>query len=202
MKRILGPALAGMLLVGCAATGPVWKATSSTDEFTDVNTRMVTVGEYAGGSLIVTKSLNYYPFVGIENGSPYVGIRSGGRYKIPTGTVQLRIDSNPAWTITPEETPVSLVPSLPTMQLNGIGQAVDMADLQKQALATATKMMSPYTVATGDKAKSILREMVRGKVLKYRTVGMNQAASTTGEVTLDVSFVQAIKSIGIDPAKL
>lgn len=199
MKKVLVQVVAGLLLVGCAATGPVWKPVSNFDEFTDVSTKMVTVGEYAGGRLVVTQSLKYYPFVGIQNGELFVGIRSGGRFRVPTGTVQIRIDANPAWTIAPDETPVALAPSLPTIQMDGMPQSVDMASLQKQALSNATKMMSPYTAATGDKAKSIIRQMLNGKIIKYRTVGMNQAASTTGEVKLDASFVEALKSVGINP---
>ncbi len=202
MKKILVQVVAGLLLVGCAATGPVWKPVSNVDEFTDVSTMMVTVGEYAGGSFVVTQSLKYYPFVGTQNGKLFVGVRSGGRFRVPTGTVQVRIDANPAWTITPDETPVALVPSVPTMQMEGMPQSVDMASLQKQAMANVTKMMSPYTAATGDKAKRIIRQMLNGKVIKYRTVGMNQAASTTGEVKLDASFIEALKSIGVDPKSL
>ena len=202
MKKILVQVVAGLLLVGCAATGPVWKPVSNVDEFTDVSTKMVTVGEYAGGSLVVTQSLKYYPFVAIQNGELFVGVRSGGRFRVPTGTVQIRIDANPAWTITPDETPVALVPSVPTMQMEGMPQSVDMAGLQKLAMANVTKMMSPYTAATGDKAKSIIRQMLTGKVIKYRTIGMNQAASTTGEVKLDASFAAALKSVGIDPESI
>lgn len=202
MNKMLVQVVAGLLLVGCATMGPLWKPVSNVDEFTDVSTKMVTVGEYAGGSLVVTQSLKYYPFVGIQNGELFVGVRSGGRFRVPTGTVQIRIDANPAWTITPDETPVALAPSVPTMQMEVMPQSVDMVSLQKQAMANVTKMMSPYTAATGDKAKNIIREMLNGKVVKYRTVGMNQAASTTGEVNLDTSFVEAIKSIGIDPESM
>ncbi|MNP83382.1 hypothetical protein D3C76_1823110 [compost metagenome] len=64
------------------------------------------------------------------------------------------------------------------------------------------KMMSPYTVTGGDKAKEILRQMVTGKTLIYRTVGINQAASTTGEIELDDSLRQSLKLIGINPSTI
>lgn len=65
-----------------------------------------------------------------------------------------------------------------------------------------TKIMSPYTATTGDKAKSIIKEMLLGKVIKYRTVGMNQAASTTGEAVIDGSFLKSLREIGINPENL
>jgi len=59
--------------------------------------------------------------------------------------------------------------------------------------------MSPFTAATGEKAAAILKELVHGKVLRFRLIGINQAASTTGEIKLDPSFISAVVEIGIDP---
>lgn len=204
MKRIALLAITAVLITGCQSTGTIWSATSNQDQFTDVSTKMVTVGEGLSNQLIVTKSLRYYPFVGVQNGELFVGVRSGGRYRIPTGTVQIRIDSNEAWTITPDETPIYLAPSIPAALPQGADNSsgVDLASFQAQAMKNVTKLMSPYTAVTGEKAKSILKEMLKGKTIKYRTVGMNQAASTTGEVVMDASFVEAIRQIGINPESL
>ena len=60
-----------------------------------------------------------------------------------------------------------------------------------------TKTLSPYTATTGDKAWTILNEMLKGKKMIYRTIGINQAASTTGEVLLDESLLQSLKECGI-----
>ncbi|KII30077.1 hypothetical protein [Pseudomonas fluorescens] len=202
MKRIIAISLAAVVLSGCAS-GSVWKATGSTDEFTDKTTMMVTTGNYTAGSSIVTSSLKYYPVVRKEGSEIYVGLMSGGRYKIPVGTVQFRIDQNEAWTITPQETPIGLVPASPEIAL---GLPSEQAELikktQAQAMENAYKMMSPYTITGGAKAKAILKQMVTGQTLKFRTVGINQAASTTGEVILDESLSQSLKVIGIDPATL
>lgn len=202
MKRIIAMSLAAVALAGCAS-GSVWKATGTTDEFTDKTTMMVTTGNFTAGSSVVTSSLKFYPVVRKEGGEIYVGLMSGGRYKIPVGTVQIRIDQNEAWTITPQETPVGLVPAAPEIAL---GLPPEQAELVKKAQAQAMenvyKMMSPYTVAGGAKAKAILKQMVTGQTLKFRTVGVNQAASTTGEVALDESLAQSLKTIGIDPGAL
>ncbi|KPX64550.1 hypothetical protein ALQ89_00490 [Pseudomonas amygdali pv. tabaci] len=202
MKRIIALSVSAFALGGCAS-GAVWKATGSTDEFTDKTTMMVTTGDFSAGSSIITSTLKFYPVVRKEGGQVYVGVMSGGRFKIPVGTVQLRIDQNEAWTITPQETPVSLMPAAPQYVLDlPPEQAAIVKNAQEQAMINATQMMSPYTIAGGDKAKKILKQMLAGKVLKYRTVGINQAASTTGEVALDPSLVESLRLAGIDAASL
>lgn len=198
MKGIAVLLVTVTMLSGCA--GSVWKATGTTDEFTDKTTMMVTTGNYTAGSSIITSSLKFYPVVRKEGGEIYVGLMSGGRFKIPVGTVQIRIDQNEAWTITPQETPIGLVPASPELAL---GLPPEQSELirkaQAQAMENAYKMMSPYTITGGDKATSILKQMLTGQILKFRTVGINQAASTTGEVVLDESLPQSLKLIGIDP---
>lgn len=197
MKRLIVTAAVTMMLTGCA--GQVWKATGSTDEFTDQTTMMVTVGEYTSVPVIVTKPFNYYPVVRKVGNEVYVGLMSGGRIKVPVGTVQLRIDQHEAWTISPQETPVSLLPEVPQYALNLPPEQAELVkNAQAQAMTSAAQTMSPYTVTGGDKAKAIIKQMAAGHMLKYRTVGLNQAGSTTGEVTLDASFVQSLKQVGID----
>lgn len=189
-------------LMGCQngggmASGSLWQSTTHKDEFTDKVTQMVTIGEGLSNQVIVTRSLRYYPFVGTLDGTLFVGIRSGGRYRIPTGTVQMRIDDNAAWTISPEETPLSLVPKMPALEQQAGNPS--LTEIQSKAMANAMKISSPYTAATGDKAKEILRQMMSGKIVKYRTVGINQAASTTGEAAIDASFLKSLADIGITP---
>lgn len=60
--------------------------------------------------------------------------------------------------------------------------------------------MSPFTATGGDKAQQIIKELVRGKTLRFRTIGVNSAASSTGWAALDESFLSGLKSLGIDPA--
>jgi len=124
---------------------------------------------------------------------------SSGRIKVPVGTVQLRVDQNEVWTISPQETPISLLPEVPQYGQNlPPEQAAFVKSAQAQAMTSAAQMMSPYTVTGGDKAKAIIKQMAAGHVLKFRTVGLNQAASTTGEVKIDPSFAQSLRQVGID----
>lgn len=206
MKKLAIFALVAMLN-GCQTAGKIpgqiWGATSNKDQFTDKITKMVTVGEGLSDRLIITQSLKYYPFVGIQDGELYVGVRSGGRYRIPTGTVQIRIDENTAWTISPDETPIHIAPLLPTPPAITTADTTGVVEkTQAKAMENVTKIMSPYTATTGPKARAIIKEMIAGKVVKYRTVGLNQAASTTGEVAIDHSFVKSLREIGIDPEGL
>ena len=60
-----------------------------------------------------------------------------------------------------------------------------------------TKTLSPYTATTGKKAWTILNEMLNGEKMIYRTVGLNQAASTTGEILLDKSLLKSLKECRI-----
>lgn len=207
MKRYLLGVVIAIALSACITIpegGPLWKPIVTTDEFSDQTTKMVTVGEYRTSNVIWTRSLKYYPFVGVQNGEIYVGIRSGGVYRVPTGTVQIRVDNHPAWTITPEETPLSLAPAIPTVAVPNMPSEARAAleNAQQQSATNVMKIMSPYTAATGDKARNILRQMVSGRTIKYRTIGINQAASTTGEVEIDTSFIKALRDIGISPENL
>lgn len=195
--------LATAFAIGGCTAGPTWQATGTTDEFTDKTTMMVTTSEFPALGSIVTRSLHFYPVVRKDGDEIYVGLMSGGRFKIPVGTVQLRIDQNEAWTISPQETPVSMMPSAPQYALNlPPEQAALVKQAQDQAMLNVTQLMSPYTVTGGEKAKTILKQMLAGQTLKYRTVGINQAASTTGEVVIDPTLAESLRAIGINPGEL
>lgn len=169
----------------------IWIAIETKDEFSDKITKMVTIGEVPSDDTLVTRTGNTYPFIGILDGEIYVGVRSGGRYRIPVGTIQMRIDDNTAYTITTDENPIVSNTSMPSY--TGINN-----DIFAQAMQNTTKIMSPFTATSGDKAKAILKEMLHGKVLKYRLIGLNQAISTTGVVVLDSSLEEALNMIGIN----
>ncbi|MEQ7921201.1 hypothetical protein ABQX22_18535 [Xanthomonas sp. WHRI 1810A] len=206
MKRFLGLAVV-ISISGCGTslTAPKveWITVKSTDKFTDRSTCAVTVGSFYTRSGVYTVSNNYYPYIESVNGDLRVGVRSGGRYLIPVGDVQVRIDQNPAWTISSSETPLDYVPKgqLKAMQAavpNDPKQQQIVANAYTMAMEAAARSMSPFTAATGEKARSILNQMKTGHSLIYRTVGLNQAASTTGEYVLDQSLEVALRQCGIN----
>ncbi|MEH9340647.1 hypothetical protein ACTVQJ_27145 [Klebsiella pneumoniae] len=133
-----------------------------------------------------------------------VGVRSGGRALIPVGDVQLRIDSNPAWNITTAETPIDSSAAtnyqLPSYTNLTSEQQALITETQKSAMASITKTMSPYTATTGDKAQKIIQQLISGNKLIYRTVGLNQTGSTTGEydlASMKESLIAGLNQCGI-----
>lgn len=200
----LAPALLLALLTSGCATGPAveWVTVRNTDQFTDKSSCAVTVGAYYTKHGVYTVRNQYYPYIEVANGDLRVGVKSGGQFSIPVGDVQLRIDQNKAWTISTSETPLDYVPEgqLKAMQAyapKDPQQQQIVENAYKSAMEATARSMSPFTAATGEKARSILREMRAGKMVIYRTVGLNQAASTTGEYALDKSLETALNQCGI-----
>lgn len=200
----LAPILLLALLTSGCATGPAveWVIVRNTDKFTDKSSCAVTVGTYYTRGGIYTVSNQYYPYIEAVNGDLRVGVKSGGRFLIPVGNVQLRVDQNKAWTISTSETPLDYVPEgqLKAMQAyapKDPQQQQIVENAYKTVMDATARSTSPFTASTGEKAQSILKEMRSGKTLIYRTVGLNQAASTTGEYVLDQSLEVALRQCGI-----
>mgnify|MGYP003385538745 CR=1 FL=1 len=122
----------------------------------------------------------------VVNGDIRVGIKSAGKYKIPVGGIQLRIDSNKAWTISSSETPLDYVPA---GALNIMAQHYQnlpeenrqlIQDAYKTTMEATSRAISPFTATTGEKATKILQEMLVGKNIKYRTIGLNSGIYNAG----------------------
>ncbi len=196
------------VLAGCGggAGGGPWVTWTRVDEFTDrrscmANTEGGVKQGFARGLMGVY--LYNYLFVETIDGDLRVGVRSGGRVKIPVGDVQIRIDGRKAWTISTSETPLDYLPKATredvTRRVKAMGGDADRAKATYDAMmATMVKSMSPYTASTGEKARAILEEMKRGREVIYRTIGANRAGSTTGRAPLDGSFHKALARCGIE----
>jgi len=200
------------ILAGCASTSPKveWVASSEFDRFTDQTTCSVTTGSLYTQSSVYTYNNHLYPFIEVVKGELRVGIKSGGKHKVPVGNVQLRIDKNKAWDINMSETPVTETPNAQaSSQVDLMTEyAKDLPPEQqalvmnsyKAAMNSTNKMLSPYTVATGDKAKAIVKEMLEGETLIYRTLGFSSVANstgTTGEFLIDDSLKIALNKCQI-----
>lgn len=189
------------LLASCTSTKFKFKWIVSThfDRFTDQTTCMVTTESLYTQSSVYTYTNHLYPFIEVEKGELRVGLKSAGKYKVPVGDIQLRIDKKKAWDISTNETPVNVkaTPQLNVMSENLPAEQQELViNSYKTAMNSTAKMLSPYTAATGDKAKAIVKEMLKGHVLIYRTVGFNQVphygGGTTGEFVLDKSLQLAL----------
>lgn len=196
MERILFIISTILLVSGCA-TGPKWTVVESEDRFNDSRLSFVTTGDWTrSGSRVMRPGILYPVIVGTPDG-PAVGLMSGGRHKLPSSTVQIRIDDNPAWVINPDETPElsGAEAWFPVTEVPGNALA---NDLQRQIFENTSRMMSPYTLATGEKAEQIIRQMISGNKLIYRQILLGQPNPSTGEVVLDESLREAVRKIGIN----
>ncbi|PSJ46993.1 hypothetical protein C7I36_03595 [Zobellella taiwanensis] len=204
MKNI-GVFITASLLAGCATTSPSisWVASTKVDEFTDNKTCSVSVGSFYTNGSVFTYSNHYYPYIEVVNGDLRLGVKSGGKHPIPVGDVQIRIDSNTAWTISSSETPLDYVPEGTFSNMQEYAKNLPeqnqklVEDTYRTAMETTARAMSPFTATTGGKAQSILKEMLSGKKIKYRTIGLNQASSSTGEYDLGPSLQESLSRCGI-----
>ena len=197
-----------LLLAGCATPQslPDWVAGEKVDQFTDA--RSCRVERRAGAvSILARTQMAYYPFIERRGPELRVGLISGGAFKMPVGVVQLRVDTHAAWTIDPAETPVDTSDVMTEAMRKSMAASMPVgADEKAQAAyqrsietlgATMSKTLSPFTVATGEKARAILDQMRRGDTLIYQTLGINQAASTTGRAKLGPDFMAALAKCGL-----
>ena len=205
MKRFL-PLLiliVGLLVNGCVPPSTTqspqktWQSFKDKDQFTDLESCNVSVNSKTRTFAYTT--LGYIPYIELKNDTLRLGLQNTNG--IPVGDIQLRIDDNKFHTITTSETPIDLFPQ----GLSGMENAMNMIDKEslgaginyENMMKNMTKTLSPYTATTGDKAWTILNEMLKGKKMIFRTIGLNQAASTTGEVLLDESLLQSLRDCGI-----
>lgn len=194
-----------MAIAGCSSSKPEikWVSAKNKDEFTDVSSCKVTVGSLYTHKNVYTEAGKFYPYIEKVDGVLRVGLQSGGKYKIPVGNIQLRIDSNKTWDISTSETPLDLAPPIQSFNTDYIAELSEeqkkiIEGAYESTLATSAKLISPYTVTTGDKAVLIVKEMLVGNELKYRTIGFNQAASSTGSYALDLSLKNSLIDCGIE----
>lgn len=193
-----------LVLTGCTSTKPrvEWIASTEFDRFTDQTACAVTTGSLYTQSSVYTFTNHLYPFIEVVKGELRVGLKSGGKYKVPIGDIQLRIDKNKAWDISTNETPVDVKanPQIDVMSeyVNTLPpeQRELVINSYKTAMSSTGKMLSPYTAATGEKAKAIVKEMLQGSILIYRTIGFTQIPNygkgATGEFLLNNSLKVAL----------
>lgn len=180
-----------------------WISNETIDEFTDIKKCSVSVGSYYTTDSVYTVNNHFYPYIEIVNGDLRLGVKSGGRYLIPVGDVQLRIDDNQSWSINSSETPIDYAPQGAVNYMEDYAKnlpeekRVLLQETYKATMQTTARAMSPFTATTGDKARTILKQMQSGKKIKYRTVGLNQTGSTTGEYQLGPSLNEALNKCGI-----
>ena len=193
----------GLLFNGCVPPSSIqssqktWQSNKIKDQFTDLESCIVNVNSMT--KILSYTTIGYTPYIEMKNDTLRLGLHNING--IPVGDIQLRIDSNKFHTITTSETPIDLFPQgLSNMEnaMSTINEESKVAGINyENMMKNMAKTLSPYTATTGKKAWAILNEMLEGEKMIYRTVGLNQAASTTGEILLDESLLKSLKECGI-----
>lgn len=206
MRKLIIAAIA-VGLTACGSTPQVnefWVVDTDHDEFTDKSRCMVTTGSKYQNGRAYTENFKIYPFVEVTEKGVVVGVKSGGTHKIAVGDVQLRIDNNPARTLSAQNTPVELL-SENKGQYDDILKALDESQREQfekvmdTTNSIAAKMLAPFTAVDGSEAEKILKEMLSGNTLIYRQVGLTAATSTTGSFKLDPSLKRGLEQCGYSP---
>lgn len=197
--------LSSTILSGCNSTpedNETWISILTKDEFTDQIDCTITAPDqriFSSGKYTQTGML--YPFIRLTNGELILGVKSGGKYEIPVGDVQLRVDANTPHLITTAETPVSVKSEVKNPYAAAVEnlppeQQKIVEDAFANASSSTAKMFAPYTATEGEKAKLILTEMLNGKQLIFRQVALANTTSSTGFTTLNKSLVSALSECG------
>jgi hypothetical protein len=213
MTRLkLGAAFCQTFLLAYASSAHAdWLATLDVDMFTDeVACEIVAAESYNGGFLgmgkrkHVTRTGALYPVIRSNSGGLSIGVKAGGAFPLPPGDIDFRIDRNKAWKIKSSETPKDLVtevdiPSMPTLQLPNFSEEQQKAYEESMAqmmetIKEASSYSSTYTMTTGDKARHIIREMIAGEELIYRSsTQANMGIELSGFAMLGEAFVLELK---------
>lgn len=215
-----------ILMAGMAALVPgqvsarkpkdAWAVSRLQDPITGVSSCVVTAPDQFG-KFKFSRFSYLYPVV--ENNSQLgllVGVSSGGQYRVPTGDILWRVDSNPFRQLKAADNPAGMPSIAPTAPSPTGNAQVDksIADAMANASRLTAAFTSTSTVARGAKAAEMLREMLGGHSLLYRQAG---AAPTFGlpssktyavgqwtgdalrPIPLDDSFRRGLAACGIAP---
>ncbi len=176
-----------------------WTATHTTDPVTGVSRCVVSASDYVGQTRY-TRTGFLYPV--IENHPEHgllVGVSSGGRFRLPTGTILWRVDDRPFREIRPEDGPVTQTAALPPPALpegTNAATAKAVSDAMAMASRMAAGMSATSTFATGDTARAMLEELRTGHGLLYRA---KAAASDTGLPDIGAMRVGQFTHEGLKP---
>lgn len=224
MKTITRIALlaVGLLAIGAPSEAgakskqrEVWSVTRSSDPVTGTQSCLITAYDTAAGMKFSRMGF-LYPI--IENNPKLgllVGVSSGGHYRLPTGDILWRVDGNPHRELKAADNPTTGNASFGAAFKTG-NEATDkqVEGVMKQAAQVTASLTATSTVASGDKAREMLAEMVAGRSLIYRqevaspAYGLPSARTVeVGQYTnkgqepffIDASFHRGLTECGITP---
>lgn len=212
------PALLGTACLVCAQaqakkTPPrTWQVSRTTDPVTGSTTCVVAAFDRAGKSAY-SRTGFLYPMV--ENNPVYgilVGVSSGGKYRVPTGDIVWRIDGKPYRDLRAADNPAP--PGSSPAQGSAAPDVATRTMQEAMALSMklATTATATATLASGERARAMLDEMLAGHQLIYRAAAaapayglpsyaMGRVGQITGEglkpFPIDASFREGLNACGI-----
>ncbi|PWG03308.1 hypothetical protein [Sphingosinicella humi] len=193
-----------------------WTTTRVSDPITGASSCVVAAYDRVG-KMEFSRMGYLYPVV--ENNASLgllVGVSSGGRFRVPTGDILWRVDQQPHRELKAADNPVT-GSSLALEPFKTGNEQADraVADAMAKTANLAASMTATSTVASGEKAREMLAEMLAGKGLIYRQATAAPAYGLpsgetyrVGQLTddeqrpfpLDASFRKALAECGIDPS--
>ena len=193
-----------------------WQATRTTDPVTGATRCVVTALDYFGKSRYSRTGFLYPVIEKQPDHGLLVGVSSGGRFRLPTGTILWRVDERPFRELRAEDGPVTVdtavTPPAGTAQDSVAAKAMaDTMALTNRLIMSAT---ATSTFAQGDRAKEMLAELLAGHGLLFRAkaaapetglpgTGMYRVGQFTNEglrpVPLDESLRTSLQECGIAP---
>ncbi|PSV27197.1 MULTISPECIES: hypothetical protein [unclassified Photobacterium] len=189
---------------GCVALYPAqWQAITVIDELTGEP-----VCRVRAISPMQTDS-SYYPIVDMVHDQVRVGMHSPDQNPLPVGDIQLQVDSHYRWLIKQRDMPYYLQQQMDITPHILIGydhylshmnmhQRDELQHSFSTVTAKALASRSPYTVATGDAAKSLFNQMLTGEFLEYRIFQTPLHGLTVGRYPLAHDYLKALQTCGID----
>lgn len=210
LKGLIGTALAMCLAWPEEAQAQrnrnaTWTVSESSDPITGTRRCVVAAFDRVAGHRY-SRTGYLYPFV--ESNSEtgvLIGVSSGGQVRLPTGDILWRVDEFPHRELNAADNPFTG----PT----ATGDA--MQDLTAYQLRIIQAATATATVASGDRAQEMLREMLAGQNLIFRSAraapsyGLpSDATNRVGQVTrdglrpipIDQSFRDGLAQCGISVA--
>lgn len=216
--RITALALVALTMAGPAiAKGrapQAWQATRTTDPVTGATRCVVTALDYFGKSRYSRTGFLYPVIEQHPDHGLLVGVSSGGRFRLPTGTILWRVDERPFRELRAEDGPVTV--DMAVTAPRGAPQDSVAAKAMADAMALTNRLImsatATSTFAQGDRAKEMLAELLAGHGLLFRAkaaapetglpgTGMYRVGQFTNEglrpVPLDESLQTSLKECGI-----
>ncbi len=174
-----------------------WAVTQVSDPITGASTCVVAAYDKVGR--IEFSRFGYlYPIV--ESNSRLgllVGVSTGGKFRIPSGDIVWRVDTNPHRELRAADNPSTGEATMfPTVKTGNETADKAVTEAMAKTSGLVASMTATSTMASGDTAKAMLREMIAGRTLIFR---QSQAAPAYGLPSHNTYRVGHVTNEGLKP---